>query len=79
MVGENDLQFTTNKSARVGRSGSVAIGAFPKTDYTNTTEDDYPNVLTGFARSSYKTNGYKIGLGWEILLQGSVELLSVVL
>ena len=61
VVGENDLQFTTNKSARVGRSGSVAIGAFPKTDYTNTTEDDYPYVLTGFATSSYKTNGYKIG------------------
>ena len=61
VVGENDLQFTTNKSARVGRSGSVAIGSFPKTDFTNTTEDDYPYILTGYSTSSYKTNGYKIG------------------
>ena len=62
-IEENEFQFTNNKSARVGRSGSVALGSFENynTQYTKTTEDDFPYPIIGYATSSYKTTGFNIG------------------
>ena len=62
-IEENEFQFTNNKTARVGQSGSVAIGPYQNynTQYTKTTEDDFPYRLLGYATSSYPTAGFNIG------------------
>jgi len=67
-VGEGEFQHTTNRSLKIGQSGSVAFSgsSYPtSTDlnktYKNTIFDDYPYGLTGFATSSYKNSQYEIG------------------
>ena len=67
-VGEGEFQHTTNRSLKIGQSGSVAFSGstYPtSTDlnktYKNTIFDDYPYGLTGFATSSYKNSQYEIG------------------
>ena len=67
---ENEFQFTNNKSARVGRSGSVEISYNTiqriQSAITNPTASvtAYPQVeyaTLGYSTSSYDTNGYNIG------------------
>ena len=58
---ENEFQDTTNKSLKVGFSGSVTIPTLPTTPYTNTVKDRYPYTLVGFSTSSYDLNGYNMG------------------
>ena len=69
IVGENEFQFTNNKSARVGRSGSVEISYNTiqriQSAITNPTASvtAYPQVeyaTLGYSTSSYDTNGYNI-------------------
>ena len=62
-IGENDFQHTTNRSLKVGQSGSVGFFGNKYTDdiYKNTVQDGYPYDLTGFATSSFKDEEYKIG------------------
>jgi len=67
-VGEGEFQNTTNRSLKIGHSGSISFSgsAYPtSTDlnktYKNTVDDDYPYELTGFATGSYKTTVYEIG------------------
>ena len=59
--GENEFQFTNNKSARVGRSGSISIPAFPRTQYTNTIEDNFIYDGLGLATGSFDVAGYNMG------------------
>ena len=58
---ENEFQHTTNKSLKVGFSGSVTIPALPTTPYTNTVKDRYPYNLVGLSTSSYDSTGYNMG------------------
>jgi len=60
-VGENEFQHSTNKSLKIGQSGSIGIDAFPRTYRTNTIDDEFPYRLLGFATGSYKASGYNIG------------------
>ena len=60
-VEPNEFMFTTNKSARVGRSGSYNIGPFVRDDNTDTIDDDYPYEGVGYSTSSYSNEGYNIG------------------
>ena len=62
-IDENEFQFTNNKTARVGQSGSVAIGPYENynTERTKTTEDTFPYNVVGYATSSYPTDGFNIG------------------
>lgn len=62
-IDENEFQFTNNKTARVGQSGSVAIGPYENynTERTKTTEDTFPYDVVGYATSSYPTDGFNIG------------------
>ena len=60
-VDENELQHTTNKSLKVGFSGSVGMPPFPITETTNQTNDEFPYRLYGYSTSSYDVNGYNIG------------------
>lgn len=67
-IGENNFQHTTNRSLKVGQSGSVSFSgsAYPaSTDLhktlKNTMYDGYPYGLTGFATGSYKNEKYEIG------------------
>ena len=58
---ENEFQHTTNKSLKVGFSGSVTIPTLPTTPYTNTVKDRYPYNLVGLSTSSYDSTGYNMG------------------
>ncbi len=58
---ENEFQHTNNKSLKVGRSGSIGVGAFISSSQTNTIEDSYPYELIGYATSSWDTSGYRVG------------------
>jgi hypothetical protein len=60
-AGENEFQFTNNKSARVGRSGSISIPAFPITQYTNTIDDNFIYDGLGYATGSFDSVGYNMG------------------
>ena len=62
-IDENEFQFTNNKTARVGQSGSFTFGSFENytTEYTKTTEDTFPYEAVGYATSSYPTRGLNIG------------------
>ena len=64
IVGENEFQFTNNKSARVGRSGSVNIDTFPRQEFlyrTDTLDDQFQYESIGFSTGSFDTNGYRMG------------------
>ena len=74
VVGENEFQHTTNKSLKVGRSGSFTMGPFqnsgtvadgPGTSHTGslrgTRFDGFPYNLVGYSTGSINLNGYKIG------------------
>jgi len=58
---ENEFQFTTNKSLKIGQSGSVAVGSFTPTLYNNTIHDEFPYRMVGYSTSSFNTTGYEIG------------------
>jgi len=58
---ENEFQFTNNKSARIGRSGSVSIPTFPITQYTNTIDDNFNYDGLGYATGSFDVAGYNMG------------------
>ena len=69
-VDENEFMFTNNKSARVGRSGSVLISSetlrhlsstisHPTSSMTQFPRVDYATL--GYSTSSYDADGYKIG------------------
>ena len=62
-IGENDFQHTTNRSVKVGQSGSVSFSgsAYDDTIYKNSIYDGYPYDLTGFSTSSFKNEKYEIG------------------
>ena len=60
-AGENEFQFTNNKSARVGRSGSISIPTFPITQYTNTIDDNFMYDGLGYATGSFDSVGYNMG------------------
>ncbi len=61
VVGENELQHTTNKSLKVGRSGSFTMGQFVSSSLRGTREDGWPYFFTGYSTSSMDKNGYNIG------------------
>lgn len=58
---ENEFQFTNNKSARVGRSGSISIPTFPITQYTNTIDDNFIYDGLGYSTGSFDVAGYNMG------------------
>jgi hypothetical protein len=67
-IDENEFQFTNNKSARVGRSGSLEISyktlaglpaTIPSASVTSYPSVDYATL--GYSTSSYDTDGYNIG------------------
>ena len=67
-VGENEFRHSTNRSLKVGQSGSVAFSGsgYPaSTDlnstFKNTIDDTFPYGLTGFATGSYKNGLYEVG------------------
>jgi len=62
-IGENNFQHTTNRSLKVGQSGSVGFSgsAYNDTLIKNSIYDRYPYGLTGFATGSYKNEQYEIG------------------
>ena len=62
-VGEDDFQHTSNRSLKVGQSGSVGFFGNKYTDdiYKNTVQDEYPYDLTGYSTGSFKNEEYKIG------------------
>ena len=61
--GENEFQHTTNRSLKVGQSGSVGFSGSLGTGsrYNNTIYDEYPYDLVGFATGSFKDGVYEIG------------------
>ena len=61
VVGENEFQHTTNKSLKVGRSGSVLMGSFVTSSLRGTEFDGFPYQTVGYSTSSYDVNGYNIG------------------
>ena len=61
VVGENDLQHTTNKSLKVGRSGSFTMGTFVSSSLRGTRHDGWPYFITGYSTSSMNVNGYNMG------------------
>ena len=61
IAAENEFQHSNNKSLKIGQSGSIAIDAFPRTNRTDTNDDEFQYRLLGFATGSYKTEGYNIG------------------
>lgn len=72
-IDENEFQFTNNKSARVGRSGSIEIAydtlaglntSIAYTASTSSISTEYPRVdyaTLGYSTSSYDKDGYNIG------------------
>lgn len=58
---ENEFSHTTNKSLKIGQSGSISIPPVPKTLFTNTIYDSYPYEKIGYATSSFSNTGYNIG------------------
>ena len=62
-VGENQFQFTNNRSLKVGQSGSVVFSGSAYVDdiYKNSIYDAYPYGITGFSTGSYKNSKYEIG------------------
>tara|TARA_Y100001972_G_scaffold53173_1_gene65085 strand:- start:250 stop:1359 length:1110 start_codon:yes stop_codon:yes gene_type:complete len=72
-IDENEFQFTNNKSARVGRSGSLQISydtlaglatSITGTASTSSLSTSYPRVdyaTLGYSTSSYDRGGYNIG------------------
>jgi len=61
VVGENELQHTTNKSLKVGRSGSFTMGTFVSSSLRGTRHDGWPYFITGYSTSSMNVNGYNMG------------------
>ena len=61
VVGENEFQHTTNKSLKVGRSGSFTMGSFITSSLRGTRFDGFPYNLVGYSTSSISTSGYEIG------------------
>ena len=62
-VNENDFQHTTNKSLKVGQSGSIAFSnkAVTSSIFANTIHDRFPYDLVGFSTGSLKSGVYEIG------------------
>ena len=62
-VTEDEFQHTTNRSLKVGYSGSVAFsGSAFSSSFSNTIHDGFPYDITGYATSSYGTSKeYEIG------------------
>ena len=56
-VPENEFQHTTNRSLKVGQSGSVAMAPYAWTSSLDekTVFDEFPYDIVGYATSSYKT------------------------
>ena len=61
VVGENEFQHTTNKSLKVGRSGSFTMGSFITSSLRGTRFDGFPYNLVGYSTSSINVDGYRIG------------------
>ena len=62
-VEEDDFLHTTNRSLKVGMSGSVAFHGtdFNSNTFIGTEQDGFPYELVGFATSSFKNGQYEIG------------------
>jgi len=61
-VGENEFKYTTNRSLKVGYSGSVAFhGTTFFGTFTNTIRDGFPYDLTGYATGAFQDKQYEIG------------------
>ena len=61
VVNENEFQHPTNKSLKVGRSGSFTMGSFITSSLRGTRFDGFPYNLVGYSTSSINTDGYEIG------------------
>ena len=61
VVGESEFQHTTNKSLKVGRSGSFTMGSFVTSSLRGTRHDRFPYNLVGYSTGSINVNGYNIG------------------
>ena len=62
-VEQNEFINTTNKSLKVGQSGSIAFKGTPLTGslFSKTTQDRFPYGMVGYDTSSYNPVGYNIG------------------
>ena len=60
---ENEFQHSTNKSLKVGQSGSISTAPLSPSSsiYFRTIYDEYPYNLVGYSTSSYNKGGYEIG------------------
>ena len=60
---ENEFQHTTNKSLKVGQSGSIGTAPLSPSSsiYFKTIYDEYPYNLVGYSTSSYDVSGYEVG------------------
>ena len=60
---ENEFQHSTNKSLKVGQSGSISTAPLSPSSsiYFKTIYDEYPYNLVGYSTSSYDTSGFDIG------------------
>ena len=60
---ENEFQHSTNKSLKVGQSGSIATAQLTPSSsiYFKTIYDEYPYNLVGYSTSSYDVSGYEVG------------------
>ncbi len=61
VVDENEFVHTTNRTLKVGLSGSAGMSPFQANPDDKSSEDNYPYLLHGFATSSYDSSGYEIG------------------
>ena len=70
VVNENEYQHTSNRSLKVGYSGSAAIGSGSYQRFAGdgravgivgSNYDEFPYEIYGYATGSYKLDGYKIG------------------
>ena len=60
---ENEFQHSTNKSLKIGQSGSISTAPLSPSSsiYFKTIYDEYPYNLVGYSTSSYDTSGFDIG------------------
>ena len=61
VANENEFQNSTNKSLKVGQSGSITTAGVPQTLLTNTIYDSYPYERLGYGSGSFDNNGYTMG------------------
>jgi hypothetical protein len=62
-IDENKFTHTTNKSLKVGQSGSISFAGTPFTSsvFSNNEDPNFPYEQVGYTTSSFNPEGYNIG------------------